>query len=451
MSDDNFEREDCGNDVESDGEVSKALEPSVAKRAKSAGIRASPSLLTDIVSVGYLVCSLIETARRHGFGDVLKNLRNFLLQGVLLTSCYSGLGTFECAASWLFVELGKALGIPEQARGKVILYAVTDCGTLQQKVLADMSCKSLRRFKDVLHRLYPNDLVAVQGIEIKYLGRGDLDKSLCDDGLLLHDAMKHRRIRLGEELVSALSDYLQECEFSPVQYCEACKEYCPWMPRSTVEYNGMYWMEAGGSHCQPFSRANHDPGGWLNKATLCTLVWVYSCRFFEPEQLLHECVPGIGCAVVQEIMTSGSTLKSPLVPVPGSNRGNGQEKMSRTYRQRSHTFSPYDIGIPTLRRRAYVCYSVAELHEPVDLSFRQLFHCECEATAEVYLFDDLAAKSITELGNVQYAKVEGYHVECLKRELVDQSLTCWTPSLSLSILQMKLLLVLCIIVVFRPC
>ena len=49
MSDDNFGEEDCGKDVESDGEVSKALEPSAAKRAKSAGIRASPSLLIDIV------------------------------------------------------------------------------------------------------------------------------------------------------------------------------------------------------------------------------------------------------------------------------------------------------------------------------------------------------------------------------------------------------------------
>ena len=83
-----------------------------------------------------------------------ENLRKLVQGGCVITSCFSGSGTFETAVRLYLAEVADQLVVPATCRGKITFYAATDVGKLQRTFLAQRVDRPAHLFSDVLDRLH---------------------------------------------------------------------------------------------------------------------------------------------------------------------------------------------------------------------------------------------------------------------------------------------------------
>ena len=116
--------------------------------------------------------------------------------------------------------------------------------------------------------------------------------------------------------------------------------------------------------------------GWLDWATLPTLVWAYSTRYFEPNTALHEITPAFPSGVVESILCvyDKDMLKSIYTGCSGGSSGSSADEQQRCYRPIVQVFSPVDLAIPSSRSRKYSGYHLApQLSIGAGMSFGACF------------------------------------------------------------------------------
>ena len=189
-------------------------------------------------------------------------------------------------------------------------------------------------------------------------------------------------VRLGILLVEELCKELENIEFNELDWCLQHEQFCPISPRSNPELKDALWIEAAGNTCCPWSVMS-DLSGWLDGSTLPFLVWCYSCRFYEPDQILQENVAGFDLDKLVAILNSdsGHQLKHVNTRPPEN-----YETTARRYSASSFAFSPSDLGIPSDRRRVYSAFALEPMLRPVrSVGFEVLFFRTRIADASMYL------------------------------------------------------------------
>jgi hypothetical protein len=316
-----------------------------------------------------------------------ENLKDFARRDMVITSSYSGAGTFEVAVSMYMTTLSEQLGLPSESRGKVSMYAAWDISKASQKVLRShrLETRPKHLFGDLTERLEGSDRDRLAAILSDCMEKYQIGRRQFEDGFLTLQGKKDLRVALGRKLVLELSSELESMEFKTTAWCLMCKNQCPISPRWDPEFKGTYWCEAAGTNCQPFSTANHDAGGWLDESTLIALVWVYSMRYFQPDTILRECVVGASMAPFEGPLAASDVVKCPRSAsvtsdmsdsvFDRSDRDSGKDE-GDAYTPDMRDFSPRQIGLPVERRRRYERYNNAarlQVFPRNDIDFKKVF------------------------------------------------------------------------------
>ena len=123
---------------------------------------------------------------------------------------------------------------------------------------------------------------------------------------------------------------------------------CPISLRVVEEYRNMYWIDGSGSCCQQYTRMNQSAAGMLSMDVLTCLVHVYSLRYYEPDQVLHECVPAFDLSVIFGPLLHIHDIAKCTLPL-----ATYCSLSPMHYDTSQQTFEPTDIGVPARRRRSY--------------------------------------------------------------------------------------------------
>ena len=95
---------------------------------------------------------LLQHALMHDLKFVAKNLREVLVTGMVGSSCFSGMGTFEAAVYYSWARLREAMGLSVPECGHLVFWSACDIGPSQQSVLLAHtgSTRSSHVFCDVI-------------------------------------------------------------------------------------------------------------------------------------------------------------------------------------------------------------------------------------------------------------------------------------------------------------
>ena len=130
----NSDSDECLCDID-DAALSR---DTTTRRARSSWHQPGPETLFGTIG---LVADHIASFMDFGFDNglnVQENLLNILMTGIVITSCYSGLGAFEMAVYW-YVTLVLAKVAPEtDCSDCVVFCSACDSGKLQRKAI--MGC-----------------------------------------------------------------------------------------------------------------------------------------------------------------------------------------------------------------------------------------------------------------------------------------------------------------------
>lgn len=341
----------CSNDADADADFTTDVQIFGAGESEIEENRdSSPVSLTDVLASSTALVKDIVEHCSSTCEEALSELQRRGRSLWLTTSCFSGLGAYEIATSNIHDELCDKLGVPPDERGQLVHYAVTDVSPLASLALDMHSSrtKALHRFTDVMGRCYPADLERLNEINDFKLEQGKIAEAQRKCNHMSRSIFKELVDRLGRELRDELCAVLEGCKF---QHRLPCAHHpgqlCPVTPRVSPAYRDAYWSEASGHPCQPWSTLPHASAvwkGWFSPVTLPTLVYFFSTRYYEPDDLDLECVSAADHEFVNGILTTqGSILKSRYARDPSLGYSAGH----------SEVFSPVDFGLCTHRPRRY--------------------------------------------------------------------------------------------------
>ena len=146
-------------------------------------------------------------------------------------------------------------------------------------------------FENVLGRVQPSVLQKLKAIESARLQDYRHARHEFKIGGISKTEFSEVAERGGRAMMNEMLEILQHTEVNATDYCVKHKKQCSISPRDVKELAGDYWVECSGNTCCPWSSMS-DHSGWLDAATLPFLVWAISSRYYEPDTLLQENVPG---------------------------------------------------------------------------------------------------------------------------------------------------------------
>ena len=228
--------------------------------------------------------SLPEVLRLHrapAFAALGDACTRFQGKTLIVTSAYSGLGTFEMACHGIIEDLKRSWeGMQETCR--IITYASTEMSAPCQQVLTNdrSEIRPQHLFRDVLGRLPTQHRLVCSQIQIQAFAERDLLQVRKRLRLICEDEFKEECERLGQELLVDLCRHLHTVHFEETDECLICpgKPQCFINPRRW--YPGAEWWEGAGTDCRPWSAMTRTLAGkpkWLSERTLPCLVWFFSC------------------------------------------------------------------------------------------------------------------------------------------------------------------------------
>lgn len=179
-------------DIEEEEEPTRA---STRRRQRQYG--AGPGDLAGVLLLLRTLCfQLVASAREAGYQDVIDSLALLCMQGWLVTSTYSGMGTFEIAAAIIMDSLIDALGLERAACVGLVCYSACEVAAHCQTVLKQHpSCSRPKHlFRNILDRLMPQDREDLEGIEKRCLDEWSLWKLLFVDGLLTEQGLNNNKV-----------------------------------------------------------------------------------------------------------------------------------------------------------------------------------------------------------------------------------------------------------------
>lgn len=395
-----------------------------------------PTSLNDVIGAPWQqLLHFKQQCLLSGHADRIACLRALFVVGMVLTSCYTGIGTFECMAAWYSNVAAKVFELTEDEYKPFVCWSATDIGSLQQKCIAahPQASRPRHRFSDVFDRLLPCDRDVLSSIENDVLRRSEEDKQKHEDGMLTKCGLLKRQNKLGEELLDRLCSHLEGCEFAETSWCSECNQQCNYSPRFDASLSSSFWCEAGGHNCFPFSKMNQKQSQWLDASTLLLLTWIYSLRFFEPDLILTECVPGFRPGPILNILGKQNGVMKSTALRP--------DQHTPHYASAHRSFGLRAIGLPGNRERLYGAYVLVPRHSTVELwdsGFEELFHRGVAVDAGIYLCDTAgssigAEEDSFEITSAKDAVLEGYQWKAIDDGLrVDGRWTVSTALVNLS-------------------
>ena len=176
--------------------------------------------------------------------------------------------------------------------------------------------------------------------------------------------LQMKREELGASLVRKLLAKLRRVEFNSHCYCYGHSKFCPVSPRFSPLFESWHWIDAAGTACTSFTVVGKFEN-WMSPNTLPTLVWAQSAYYFEPDQVVHECVRAFPVDLFDEIFENrGATGE---VPKCQCTRQPVLNPADYRYSRCSQIFSPSDLGLCVNRERVYSTLSltpVADANQP---------------------------------------------------------------------------------------
>jgi hypothetical protein len=334
-----------------------------------------------------LVGHALSTLASLGYPQTIDALRNLVSGTIVATTSYSGLGTAEIALSRVLRELRTFFGMSHDKPFSFIVYSVSDSDAACLDILERHpdAFRARHRFGNILDRLYDVDRTYLEDILNAKLAQFDILKEEKEIHALTHAQFKVEVDCLGRELVRILRAKLDVIEFRLSTWCLACKAYCPISPRydQSSEFSLLrkaLWIEVAGPVCCPWSNMGAH-GGWLDRSTLVALVWAYSTRYFEPDQVYKENVRHVDDSLFNNIFTSSEVLKSP--------RARSCDMLATYSDVKSHMFSPSHLGHPSERHRMYARWDLSPfVVQDCEAGFQDMFYKMLATDLSVYLVAD---------------------------------------------------------------
>jgi len=254
-----------------------------------------------------------------------------LLQlGIVVTTHYSGMGTFEIMCGILLSNL-IALGFVAPDAIGFRMHSSSDYEDICQRVLGCHAGQFAPEhiFGDLCLALPPR-LVAKWRHQLQtYRRRVDSRAKNPKQRKLLTDSYGKLFLK------NALLD-MKTHKFSrrTKHWCYKHGKHCPHFPDKIP---GQIHVEASGTTCVGFSLMG-VLWRWLDDSTIPFLAWICMVRAVLPDIIIHECVPMFDVEVLEQALNDGV------------------EEEGFMYTVQSVCFSPTDQGAPIERRRRYtVC------------------------------------------------------------------------------------------------
>ena len=197
---------------------------------------------------------------------------------------------------------------------------------------------------------------------------------------------------MGHDFVKEVKEILSQVHFLDKAPCKVHGCDCWISPRSSGHHANR-WVEVAGTVCSPWSSmGGHD--AWLNASTLSELIWAYSTRYYEPDEVVHECVPGHCPEDLQKALNGDSSTDSTFVLKHELSRPlKRKDTEERFYNLWYLRFGPTDLGIPSSGTRAWSLFSlngVVKFKADFTSSsgvvlFKDLFFRQCALDASAYM------------------------------------------------------------------
>ena len=301
---------------------------------------------------------------------------------IIMTTAYSGMGSAEVAATWL-CEAMKKHGMNVE----LILDSQTEkeeaCEPFlsANHIFGDLTERVDKRLWQKPVRLQDKFIKKAEGLKKGKKGGGKTNAADMTS--------------LGQKFLTEAGQLLEGSEyyFNPKAPSKKCGARCSFAwDRGQEDDATTLWLEVGGNTCPWSSRGARR--GWLDKASLASLIWGYSLKFQgAPDCVVNECTPGWPAESFWRMVFPSATVMS-------------------------KTFSPCDQGVPCHRLRKYsvvwpspgLAGSRARMLAPLSLdtlkaiAFRKLmccgsvFGCAPATMVQAFLNELAAAKGLPARG-----------------------------------------------------
>ena len=299
---------------------------------------------------------------------------------IVATSSFTGTGVAEAAYFQAKHDLASALGIEP---GKFLVYSGCDHAMESQHAMMNHGKATSPKhvFPEFLDRLHPMDLKKNQEYLEENLSVVRANKEEYLLGAMTKQQLNSNQAALSARTLETSSKNLGRVEFRTTSWCSVHKRECPISPRQ--EYPGWHWWESAGTVCCPFSTMADSTPSWCHPSSLGTLSWAFSMRYFEPDDIDHECVRNFPEEVFNGIFAeTDGILKSPFLPPSSPYVG---------YTMRTKVFSPTDLGIPSMRHRKYSRWKLGNEQVP-SISFEDLLFRSLDASPDIYFVANAHAR-----------------------------------------------------------
>lgn len=195
----------------------------------------------------------------------------------------------------------------------IVYYSVTDCDRVTHRVTSAHTAGVLHQFGDILDRLPDDVRRKCESLQATVLAEWKSAKEMFKGSedhppQISKEELDEKKVNLSDSYLAALCSELDQTEFETNAWCFKCERMCPISPRSCVD-NDMYqgrWTEVGGHTCDPWtSQGSHS--NFLDESTLPMLVWIFSSRYYEVDDLVDECTPQWKPGIVEFILGDAPT------------------------------------------------------------------------------------------------------------------------------------------------
>ena len=449
---------------EDDSTVASDLDPDGFSQGSSAKSRRTwcrdgPKDLSAVLRVNHDAAEhMVKHAIHSGDETMMQSMISWCKRDRVVTSNFSGLLSYEMAVLFSLQDLAEALKVRP---GNIVFYSACENDPVAQGAIKEnRHVKVQHLFKDCEDFMFDYDRE-----EVNQIVADQMEQYAClVEELKLHGITKQHH-NLEAEKLSRTTLELLKAKFETMEFqdCAPCLIHgkdCFISPRAHRAYRNMYWQDGGGTVCCPFSTMSNTPH-WCDKSTVSTLCHVYSRRYFEPNELDHECVLPFEVGVFAEILA-----RTDGIPKSIHCKDVADDESYKGYGVLSNCFSPADLGVPASRPRRYSKFKLLTDGEVVtmkcSLCFEGLFYRQLHLNASIYLVipSEIELAEVTELmsrprrklaragsdpthgpqavdlsSSGDFHRKEGYLVKAAKLALCDSEGNNWKPDVAIVNLQ----------------
>ena len=308
----------------------------------------------DLDSVLRWAPQFIDMVGSHGLGSrLLGNLCSRFMDGIVMSTMYSGIGGPEIAFHTLMNAFDASRGIT----GQLTMYSAADISKEARRVLRykHSVCGPLHVFGDLLHR------VPAVVLEQLLTTHSQAEEEFKNTG---EEDTKAASSRIGQAMMAKMIKIMQSIgpSLPPFGHCYKCNSRCRFFPIKDEGHAGIFYLVVAGSTCTSWSRMGKRQQ-WGAMSAIVFTAWAFSTLQHQPDAIIHECTEDFDTSMLELIFAA-------------------------LYVVASFVFCPVDLGIPSSRPRKYTmllhrrrCFPSLQ-YGPTD--FAEMFFRRCMCDGHVY-------------------------------------------------------------------